>query len=101
MQRKTEEIGFDSRQGNLIFFYSQMSPTELWSPSSLLHKRHRGNLSWENLPLHKGTYLYLVQRLLTRGFTPPIPRMPEFYGDKLSIEITLFLRNFPDDNVCM
>jgi len=49
------------------------------------------------------TYLYLVRRLLTRGFTPSIPRMPELYGAKLSIEITVFLlvHNFPDDSVCM
>jgi hypothetical protein len=98
MQRKTEETGFDSRE----FFCSQMSLKELWGPASLLQKGTEETFLGETcLCIGVHTYLYLVQRLLTRGFTRPLPQMPELYGAKLSIEITLFLHNFPDDNVCM
>jgi len=98
MQRKTEETGFDSRE----FFCSQMRTKELWDPASLLQKGTEGTFLGETcLCIRVHTYRYLVQRLLTRGFTPPLPHMPELYCAKLSTEITLFLHNFPDDSVCI
>jgi hypothetical protein len=86
-QRNTEETGFDSCE----FFCSQMSPKELWGPASLLQKGTEETFRGETcLCIRVHTYLYLVQRLLTRGFTPPLPHMPELYCAKLSIKITLF-----------
>jgi len=101
-QRKTEETGFYSRQVNLIFFILKWAQQSSGAQSTSYIKGTGVTFVRETcLCIRVTTYLSLVQKLLTRGFNPQIPRMPELYGAKLSIERTLYLHNFPDDDVFM